>query len=122
MVDTNGRPSVPDVADTLSAGTGHGWMAIVVVAVAPQAEVAVIVAVPEAAGVPEMMLPRSVKPAGRLAAVRVAPGAAVIVETNGRPTVPMRVSARTVGAAQESIVRERVACAPQAAVTVIVAV
>src|SRR5229473_2610594 len=99
----NGRPGVPDVAVTLSVGTGHGWMAIVV-AVAPQADVAVMVALPAAAGVPEMTLPTSVRLAGKPVAVIVAPGVAVIVETNGSPTVPMRVSARIDGAAQDAIV------------------
>src|SRR5258708_9582141 len=97
-------------------------MAIVVVAVAPHADVAVIIAVPEAAGVPEITLATSVRPAGRPVAVIVAPGAAVIVERNGSPTVPMRVSARIVGAVQGAIVSETVACAPQGEVTVTVAV
>src|SRR6267378_7626393 len=97
-------------------------MVIVLVAVAPQADVAVIVAMPEAPGVPEMTLPTSVRPAGRFVAESVAPGVAVIVERNGSPTVPISVSARIVGAVQAAMVTERVACAPQGEVTVIVAV
>src|SRR5258706_594274 len=52
----------------------------------------------------------------------VAPRVAVIVERNGRPTVPMRVSARTTGAVQAAIVIGSVAWAPHGEVTVIVAV
>src|SRR5438876_2033453 len=122
IVERNGRPTVPEAIDAVRVGTGQGTMVMVVVAVAPHAAVAVIVAVPEAAGVPEMMLPLSVRPVGRPVAVIVAPGAAMTVERNGSPTVPMSVSATIVGAAHGAMARLRVACAPHAAVTVTVAV
>src|SRR5258708_22837959 len=97
-------------------------MVIGVVAVAPHADVAVIVAVPEAPGVAEITLPARINPAGKSAAEIVEPSVAVMVETNGRPTVPIKVSATIAGAVHAAIVTESVACAPQAAVTVIVAV
>src|SRR5438034_2110456 len=112
IVERNGRPTVPEATDAVSVGTGQGTMVIVVVAVAPHAAVAVIVAVPEAAGVPEMMVPLSVRPAGKPVAVIVAPGAAATAERNGSPTVPMSVSATIAGAAHGPMMRLRVAGAP----------
>src|SRR5258707_12039501 len=117
---TNGRPAVPPRFVEVIVGSGQGSMVMFVVAVAPHAEVAVIVAVPAAAGVPEMTFPASVRPAGRLVAVIVAPTEAVTVERKGRPTVPMTASVTTVGAAQPAIVTVVVATAPHAAVAVTV--
>src|SRR5258706_16160303 len=63
-VERKGRPTLPlsDVAATV--GSGQGAIAIVVLAEAPQAVVAVIVAVPAVAGVPEITLPARGRPAG----------------------------------------------------------
>src|SRR5258708_6651241 len=117
---TNGRPAVPPRFVEVIVGSGQGSMVMFVVAVAPHAAVAVIVAVPAAAGVPEMTFPARVRPAGRLVAVIVAPTEAVTVERKGRPTVPMTASVTTVGAAQPAIVTVVVATAPHAAVAVTV--
>src|SRR5258707_8227613 len=94
--EMNGRPTVPPMLDAVIAGNGQDSIVMFVVAVAPQAAVAVIVAVPAAAGVPEMMFPASVRPAGRSVTLIVAPTDTVIVERNGRPTVPMTASVTTV--------------------------
>src|SRR5260221_8634639 len=114
----NGRPNVRPMLDAVIAGNGQDTIVMFVVAVAPQAAGAVIVAVPAAAGVPEMMFPASVRPAGRSVTLIVAPTDTVIVERNGRPTVPMTASVTTVGAVQPAIVTVVVATAPHAAVAV----
>src|SRR5258708_34934978 len=95
---TNGRPTVPPRFEAVMVGSGQGSMVMFVVAVAPHAAVAVIVAVPAAAGVPGMMFPARVRPAGRLVAVVDAPTEAVAVERKGRPAGPRTASVATGGA------------------------
>src|SRR5258708_149759 len=73
---TNGRPAVPPRFVEVIVGSGQGSMVMFVVAVAPHAAVAVIVAVPAAAGVPELTFPARVRPAGRWLAVIVGSGQA----------------------------------------------
>src|SRR5258708_30246174 len=97
---TNGRPAVPPRFVEVIVGSGQGSMVMFVVAVAPHAAVAVIVAVPAAAGVPEMTFPARVRPAGRLVAVIVAPTEAVTGEREGRPTGAMTASVTAGGAGQ----------------------
>src|SRR5258708_38132681 len=101
--EMNGRPTVPPMLDAVIAGNGQDSIVMFVVAVAPQAAVAVIVAVPAAAGVPEMTFPARVRPAGRLVAVIVAPTEAVNGERKGRPTGPMKASGTAGGAGQPAI-------------------
>ncbi len=68
-----------------------------IVATAPQGEVAItwMIAVPVA--VPEIVLPTTLRPAGKPWTHTVAPGDATITATNGRPTVPPRFEEAMVG-------------------------
>src|SRR5216684_5254728 len=102
MVERNGSPAVPPKELAVRVGAAQAATAIEAVAVEPQEVCTVIVPVPAPVGVPETMLPASVRPAGRLAAVMVVPGGAVMVERNATPTVPVLTLALTAGAGQGS--------------------
>src|SRR5207244_3767988 len=113
-VATNGMPTMPVVTSAAMVGTGQALIGMSSDAVVPHAAVTFAWMVPVAVGVPLMMLPLSVRPAGRPVTERVAPGESASVDRNGRPTVPETTPAETVGVAQGSMVMVTGALVPHA--------
>src|SRR5438445_7528504 len=92
------------------------------VATAPHGEVAMMCTMAVPRGVPVIVLPVAVRPAGKPWMQTVASGVAVMTVVNGRPTVPFNVVDTRVGTGQGWIVMATDAVAPHEAVAVMVAV
>src|SRR5438552_1499272 len=118
IVVTNGRPAVPPSAVALSVGSGQAPTGMSIDAVAPQAAVTIAWMLPVSDGVPLMVLPLSVRPAGSPVTSSVEPGVITNVVRNGSPTVAEVTFAVTDGSGQALITMSAVDVAPQSAVAV----
>lgn len=123
IVERNGSPAMPVVNDALIKGLVHGLTTMVSGALVPQEFWATAVMLPLARGVPEMTLPTSARPVGRVDwRAMVAPADGVRVVVNGSPAIPERELAVRVGVVHDATVISAVAVEPQAVSTLIVPV